>query len=102
MDIVQNLVNPVVVREMVQRWLLEDMSPLDVGGAIASRRVSAVAELRCKTDTVLAGRPFVDALFRELDCSVEWNFQDGHSLQAPCIAATVAGPTQGKLHVLAQ
>jgi nicotinate-nucleotide pyrophosphorylase (carboxylating) len=47
--------------------------------------------LIAKTETVLAGVPFFDAVFDELGCSVEWHFKEGDVLEPPCKVATVRG-----------
>lgn len=76
---------------VVREWLQADAPTFDIGGAVVGD-APAEAALLCKTDTVLAGVPFFDAVFAELGCTVEWHAREGDSLTAPCKAATVRGP----------
>jgi nicotinate-nucleotide pyrophosphorylase (carboxylating) len=52
----------------VAAWLDEDVPSFDVGGAVVGAK-EETALLLCKAQGVLAGRPFVDAVFRHLNCS---------------------------------
>lgn len=56
----------------VRQWIEKDIPSFDVGGlVVGSSEKSAV--LWMKSPGVFAGKPFVDAVFESLDCTVEWN-----------------------------
>lgn len=62
---------PSDVRATVRAWLKEDAPSFDFGGGVVGeRRVRAA--LIMKSPGVVAGRPFFDAVFHELDCTVTW------------------------------
>ena len=59
--------------------------------------ISTSAELRCKQSSVLAGRPFFQAIFDQLKCHVHWYYSDGEYVMAPAVVATVSGPANAIL-----
>jgi nicotinate-nucleotide pyrophosphorylase len=82
----------------VQLWLSQDIPSFDVQGCVAgSKRVCA--HLLQKSACILAGRPFFDAVFAQLGCSVEWHAAEGsvHSSDGNRHAATVSGPAHAVL-----
>jgi nicotinate-nucleotide pyrophosphorylase (carboxylating) len=61
------------VDEMVAGWIRDDMpSALDVGGFVVGSEPKE-AVLYMKSSGVFAGKPFFDAVFRLLGCTVEWS-----------------------------
>ncbi len=82
----------------VQLWLSQDVPSFDVQGCVAgSKRVNA--HLLQKSPCILAGRPFVDAVFAQLGCDVEWHATEGsvHSSEGNRHVATVSGPAHAVL-----
>jgi nicotinate-nucleotide pyrophosphorylase len=82
----------------VQLWLSQDVPSFDVQGCVAgSKRVAA--HLLQKSPCILAGRPFFDAVFAQLGCSVEWHSAEGsvHSSEGNRHVATVSGPAHAVL-----
>lgn len=81
---------------LITSWLAEDAPSFDYGGFVvgsATRR----ADLLCKSPGVLAGIPFVDEIFEQLDCSVQWHASEGDFIDAQnkkIKVATVEGPTR--------
>lgn len=82
----------------VTHWLEEDTPSFDYGGFVVGSEPRN-AFLLCKSPSVLAGVPFVDEVFRQLDCTVTWHYpegillvpaKDGGKIQV----ATVKGPTR--------
>eukprot|EP00050_Salpingoeca_kvevrii_P006866 m.292247 g.292247 ORF g.292247 m.292247 type:complete len:328 (-) comp12594_c0_seq1:595-1578(-) len=61
---------------IVRAWLAEDVPSFDFGGGVVGDK-DEVALLYCKSPGVLAGCPFVDAVFDALHCKVEWNIAEG-------------------------
>mmetsp|Transcript_28664 Transcript_28664/g.60789 ORF Transcript_28664/g.60789 Transcript_28664/m.60789 type:complete len:331 (+) Transcript_28664:99-1091(+) len=70
------LLLPLHFKEEVRLFLKQDMPHYDVGAFVVGDR-PAVAHLLAKTDGVLAGVPFFDAVFEELGCTVEWQAAEG-------------------------
>ncbi|KAL7570107.1 hypothetical protein ACA910_017137 [Epithemia clementina (nom. ined.)] len=60
------------LRNIVGQWIHDDMPSFDVGGMVVGTE-SAEATLWMKSSGVLAGIPFVDAVFGHLQCEVLWN-----------------------------
>jgi nicotinate-nucleotide pyrophosphorylase (carboxylating) len=82
----------------VQLWLSQDIPSFDVQGCVAgSKRVTA--HLLQKSPCILAGRPFFDAVFAQLGCSVDWHAAEGsvHSSEGNRHVATVSGPAHAVL-----
>ncbi len=82
----------------VTRWLAEDTPSFDYGGFVVGSEPRS-AFLLCKSTGVLAGVPFVDEVFRQLGCTVEWHYQEGVLLVpskegGKIMTATVRGPTR--------
>eukprot|EP01114_Cavostelium_apophysatum_P013085 TRINITY_DN3090_c0_g1_i1.p1 TRINITY_DN3090_c0_g1~~TRINITY_DN3090_c0_g1_i1.p1 ORF type:complete len:328 (+),score=75.75 TRINITY_DN3090_c0_g1_i1:103-984(+) len=62
-------------------WFQEDVPSFDYGGVIVGDK-DEVAILYCKADGVMCGKPFVDQIFKSLDCSIEWKEKEGSFLKA--------------------
>ena len=79
-------------------WLAEDTPSFDYGGFVVGSK-SRTAQLLCKSAGILAGVPFVDEVFRQLDCKIEWHFDEGTYIDptskgGKVKVATVTGPTR--------
>ena len=76
-------------------WLREDVPSLDVGGAVVGAGAGE-AVLWMKQSGVLAGAPFVDAVFAQLGCAVQWKLAEGSRVHVGpgqrVEAARVTGP----------
>lgn len=81
---------------LARAWLAEDTPSFDYGGAIVGADVKTAA-LYAKSHCILSGRPFFDAVFRVLNCRVEWLYAEGATLvptpkpHPPTTVATVHG-----------
>ncbi|KAH8916913.1 nicotinate-nucleotide diphosphorylase [Atractiella rhizophila] len=60
----------------VAQWIAEDCPSMDWGGFVVGEDEKE-AILWCKKDSVLAGAPFVDEIFRQLSCKVDWSTAEG-------------------------
>ncbi|KAL5016016.1 hypothetical protein ScPMuIL_005605 [Solemya velum] len=60
------VLSPVTVKHIVREWLKEDTPSFDYGGFVVGEK-EETAVLLMKSPGVLAGRPFVDAIFRNLN-----------------------------------
>lgn len=70
-DFYANLLPQGAIDTLIQKWLHDDMPSLDVGGLVVGD-VEREAVLWMKSPGVFAGKPFFEAVFRELGCKVEW------------------------------
>lgn len=97
----QSAVPPLALRNMVENWLQEDCPAMDYGGAVVGEN-EVEAVLYAKSDGVLAGTVFFDAVFDILGCAVSWNSNpiDGDQIQlrpengGRLELATVRGPAR--------
>jgi hypothetical protein len=82
----------------VQLWLSQDIPSFDVQGCVAGTK-QVTAHLLQKSPCILAGRPFFDAVFSQLRCSVDWHAAEGssHSSDGHRHVATVSGPAHAVL-----
>ena len=85
-----HILHPVTLAHMAREWLKEDTPNFDYGGFVVGEREES-AVLLMKSPGVLAGRPFFDAIFKELDCSVEWSETEGELLEPIQSVAKVSG-----------
>lgn len=60
----------------VTQWLNEDIPSFDYGGFVVGEKQDT-AVLLGKSAGVLAGVPFFDEVFKQLDCRVEWLAKEG-------------------------
>ncbi|TPX67084.1 hypothetical protein SpCBS45565_g04068 [Spizellomyces sp. 'palustris'] len=63
-------------KKTVSSWLDEDTPSFDYGGFVVGE-TDQVATLYGKAPGVLAGVPFFDEVFRQVDCRVEWFLKEG-------------------------
>lgn len=91
-----NLLHPLKLRQLAADWLTEDTPAFDYGGFVVGEKTET-AVLLCKSPGVLAGVPFFNALFSELDCKVVWNASEGDFIQPVCEVATVTGKVRNIL-----
>lgn len=78
----------------ITTWLAEDTPSFDYGGFVVGS-APRTAHLLCKSPGLLAGIPFFDEVFKQLDCTVKWNFDEGAMLKGKKeVVATVTGPTR--------
>ena len=85
----------------ITHWLAEDTPSFDYGGFVVGSE-PRTAFLLCKSPGVLAGVPFVNEVFRQLGCTVEWHYEEGVFLlpskeSGKIKTATVRGPTRSLL-----
>ncbi|KAL8683038.1 MAG: hypothetical protein Q9186_000948 [Xanthomendoza sp. 1 TL-2023] len=82
---------PPTYKRMVAAWLEEDCPNFDYGGFVVGEKVKE-ARLLGKSPGMLAGVPFFDEVFRQLDCTVEWHIKEGETFEPIKHCATVKGP----------
>jgi len=93
-----HLLHPVRVREAVVEWLKEDTPSFDYGGFVVGDKQES-AFLVCKGEGVLAGVPFLESVFHELDCSVHWStgVKEGECVHPLTILASIKGKARNIL-----
>ncbi|BGP40247.1 nicotinate-nucleotide diphosphorylase (carboxylating) [Rhodotorula kratochvilovae] len=85
-------------KSVITAWLAEDTPSFDYGGFVVGETMEE-ATLWGKSEGVLAGVPFVDEIFAQLGCTVEWHLAEGAPVSPtdanPKIkVATVRGPAR--------
>ncbi|GAA5996588.1 nicotinate-nucleotide diphosphorylase (carboxylating) [Rhodotorula paludigena] len=85
-------------KAVITAWLAEDTPSFDYGGFVVGETLEE-ATLWGKSEGVLAGVPFVNEIFAQLGCTVEWHLEEGvpvlptsetHKIKV----ATVRGPAR--------
>jgi len=94
------LLPPTFAKDVIQ-WVQDDCPSFDVGGFVVGEKVET-AYLYCKSDCVLAGVPFVDAILRHLDLTIQWFIDEGTKIEAngkgsKVVVALVTGPCRNIL-----
>lgn len=85
-----NVLSPVTLQHMAREWLKEDTPNFDYGGFVVGEK-EETALLLIKSPGVLAGKPFFEAIFKELDCVVSWEYDEGEFLEPIQCVAKVTG-----------
>ncbi|KAF2197414.1 nicotinate-nucleotide pyrophosphorylase-like protein [Delitschia confertaspora ATCC 74209] len=87
---------PQSYKRMISEWLEEDTPSFDYGGFVVGEEISE-AKLLGKSEGIVAGVPFFNEVFRQLDCTVQWHVKEGQSFQPITHCATVRGPVRNIL-----
>ncbi|EHH60308.1 Nicotinate-nucleotide pyrophosphorylase [carboxylating], partial [Macaca fascicularis] len=82
------LLPPVTLAALVDSWLREDCPGLNYAALVSGW---------AKSPGVLAGRPFFDAIFTQLNCQVSWFLPEGSKLVPVARVAEVRGPAHSLL-----
>ncbi|HJR13956.1 MAG TPA: carboxylating nicotinate-nucleotide diphosphorylase [Rhodanobacteraceae bacterium] len=85
------------IREDVARALAEDIGAGDVTAALISPDARASAHIVCREDAVLAGAPWAEECFRQLDSDVciQWRHRDGDRVSADTVLCELEGSARG-------
>ncbi|KAF8263237.1 nicotinate-nucleotide diphosphorylase [Lactarius quietus] len=79
-------------KSQISVWLAEDTPSFDYGGFVVGEALrEAFLWGKGSKRAVLAGTPFVDEIFRLLDCTVEWHVAEGDEFEPIKQIATVRG-----------
>ncbi|GAB5453500.1 MAG: carboxylating nicotinate-nucleotide diphosphorylase [Halioglobus sp.] len=91
--------DPATVLNNVRAALAEDIGSGDITAALIDANEQATAVVITREDGTLCGRPWVDAVFREVDrdAAINWHFEDGQAISAGDTLFTVAGSARGLL-----
>ena len=84
---------PETIRADVARALAEDIGPGDVTAALIDPDARARAHIVSREEAVLAGAPWADECFRQLDPDVriDWRHHDGDRIAANSVLCTLEG-----------
>uniref|UniRef100_UPI0029544805 nicotinate-nucleotide pyrophosphorylase [carboxylating] n=1 Tax=Panthera onca TaxID=9690 RepID=UPI0029544805 len=85
------LLPPATLAALADSWLREDC-PGPNHAALVTGAAPAQAALWAKSAGVLAGRPFFDAIFAQVNCQVSWLLPEGSKLAPVAQVAEVRGP----------
>ncbi|CAG8446694.1 2877_t:CDS:2 [Ambispora leptoticha] len=83
-------------QDTIKAWLKEDIPSFDYGGYVVGDDVKS-ASLLGKTPGVLAGVPFFNEVFRQLNCRVDWFLKEGEFFQPVKEIARVHGAARNIL-----
>lgn len=86
-----SLILPLGIDDLARTWLKEDIPSFDYAGLVVGDREEEAAII-CKSPGVLCGVPFVESVFRLLDCRVSWLCEEGREVKPPLEVARVRGP----------
>jgi len=67
-----NLLPTINIHHIIRQWISYDVPKFDVGGLVVGSD-HKTAYLFMKSPGVFAGKPFVSAIYKELNCNVEWS-----------------------------
>lgn len=87
------------IRKNVADALLEDVGGGDLTGSLLPESAAAEATVVTRESMVLAGRPWFDEVYRQLDPAVRigWQAADGDRLDAGATLCRLAGPARALL-----
>ncbi|OAX77404.1 nicotinate-nucleotide diphosphorylase (carboxylating) [Emergomyces africanus] len=82
---------PLSYKQMITAWLEEDCPSFDYGGFVVGEG-QGEARLLGKSPGMVAGVPFVNEVFAQLDCTIEWKVKEGQTIEPITVCAIVRGP----------
>ena len=87
------------LHRLVATVLAEDIGSGDRTAALIPADAYSTATIITREAMVMAGRPWVDALFAQIESSVEldWSFADGDSVPADSTLCRLSGPSRALL-----
>ncbi|XP_069750340.1 nicotinate-nucleotide pyrophosphorylase [carboxylating]-like isoform X1 [Narcine bancroftii] len=84
------------LQRLARMWLREDAPQMDWAGAVVGEQTVG-ARVLLKSTGVLAGLPFVQAIFTELGLCWHWLWPEGGEPRPPCEVGRVWGPARSLL-----
>lgn len=77
----------------IERAFAEDLGPGDATAGLLPAEARARAELTCRESAVIAGVPWFDACFRQMDpeVEIEWLAADGQRVEAGSVICRLSG-----------
>ncbi len=92
----QHAIRPEIVRADVRRALAEDLGSGDLTAGLIPAGTFSTARVICREAAVLCGRPWFDAVFRQLapDITLQWEARDGDAVTAGQTLCRLRGPAR--------
>ncbi len=87
------------IEQDVRRALAEDVGSGDLSARLVPEGARAQARVICRSETVLAGQPWFEAVYRHLDpaLTIRWAHRDGDRVPANAVVAELAGNARALL-----
>jgi len=93
------MIKPQGIAETVARALAEDVGTGDLSAALIPTETTAHALVISRRPAIIAGSPWFDEVFRQLDkrVTVDWRVQQGQPVKAGAAICDVQGPARALL-----
>jgi nicotinate-nucleotide pyrophosphorylase (carboxylating) len=93
------MISPQEIASTVARALAEDVGSGDLSAALISAETQVCARVFSRQPAIIAGRPWFDEVFRQLDANVvvEWQAQEGQAVAAGKTLCHLRGPARALL-----
>lgn len=93
------MISPQEIASTVARALAEDVGSGDLSAALISAETQVCARVISRQPAIIAGRPWFDEVFRQLDANVvvEWQAQEGQAVAAGKTLCHLRGPARALL-----
>ncbi len=90
---------PADIASTVAQALAEDIGDGDRNAALVSAEATAEAQITARDTVIIAGCPWVDAVFAQLDETIvlDWHVADGQRVKTDQPICTLSGPTRALL-----
>ncbi|WOG26795.1 carboxylating nicotinate-nucleotide diphosphorylase [Endozoicomonas sp. 8E] len=87
------------IQHNVRNALEEDIGSGDITASLIPAGQMAKARILCREPAVIAGRPWFDEVFRQIDPSValDWQVQEGERVEADQVLVFMEGPARSLL-----
>ncbi|WP_422132574.1 carboxylating nicotinate-nucleotide diphosphorylase [Endozoicomonas sp. ALD040] len=87
------------IQHNVRNALEEDIGSGDITASLIPAGQMAKARILCRETAVIAGRPWFDEVFRQIDPSVtlDWQVQEGEQVEADQVLVFMEGPARSLL-----
>ncbi|KAJ9460389.1 Nicotinate-nucleotide pyrophosphorylase [Diplonema papillatum] len=92
---------PEYLTDFAKDWLRHDIPAFDVGGYVVGNEPQS-AIFWAKSNMVMSGYPFVEAIFKELGCTVEWLVEEGTAVTADGRNRVKVGVVRGPVNRVLQ
>lgn len=94
-----DLTLPADLEAVVQHALAEDVGDGDRNATLVDAGLSASARVVVRENAILAGRPWFDRVFAELDerVRIDWAYEDGQRVRSDTAVCEVKGPVRAIL-----
>lgn len=94
-------ISPFFMERAVKEWLSEDLPTTDFGASVVGAQVASAC-FYVKSPLVISGFPFVEAVFKRLGCTVEWEVAEGSYVQGSGSNRIKAGHVRGPAFAILQ